>query len=434
MKLNRFFTLIGVTILALIMVSLNSFASQLPEDDFDLWGGCTIYGVGTEATVDGSTITTHNDDSGIAGFRLWIIPEREHPEGETRDIVINSHDYVDYGNWPEVDYTIWEDTRSGAMIAGEMPEADHTYARFHSRYSFINNKGLTMGESTFGQGETATELGREIRQVLRDDSPGIVDCWFVQDIALERAKTAREAVRVMGDLIEEYGWYGSGETINISDGDEVWIMEAYGWDLWVAVKMPADHFFVGANRARIREVDLDDTENVMRSPNLISFAEERGWYNPDTDGPFNPADVYNPRDQEGYWNPREWRAIDIVAPSLGAEPGQTWYPLFVKPDNLLSVHDIFIMSGDVFRGTHLDRTVGPGAGPWGDPHANYTIAGRVRPIGIPLTCYVQIGQTKSWLPEPIKSVAWYGYGAVDSTYITPLWPAMEKLPEFYQVG
>ena len=118
MKLNRFFTLIGVTILALIMVSLNSFASQLPEDDFDLWGGCTIYGVGTEATVDGSTITTHNDDSGIADFRLWIIPELEHPEGATRDIVINSHDYVDYGNWPEVDYTIWEDTRSGAMIAG----------------------------------------------------------------------------------------------------------------------------------------------------------------------------------------------------------------------------------------------------------------------------------------------------------------------------
>jgi dipeptidase len=421
MKGNKY--LLSLIVIAFVIVFSISYS----------FAQCTIYGVGTKATVDGSTITTHNDDSGVADYRLWIIPELEHPEGATRNIVIDSHDYVDHGNWPEVDYTPNEDTRNGALIVEEMPEAEHTYARFHSRYSFINNKGLTMGESTFGQGNTSTDLGREIRQVLRDDSPGIIDCWFAQDIALERAKTAREAVRVIGDLVEEYRWYGSGEIINISDGNDVWIMETYGWDLWVAVRMPDDHFFVGANTARIREIDLDDEENVMHSPNLISFAVEHGWYDPETDGPFHPADVYAPR-PEGYWNPREWRAIDLVAPSLGVEPYQTHYPLFVKPDNLLSVHDIFIMSGDVYRGTEFDLTKGPGAGPWGDPLGNYRIAGRERPIGIPLTCYVQIGHTKSWLPEPIKSVVWYGYGAVDSTYVTPLWPAMEKLPEFYQVG
>jgi len=388
---------------------------------------CTIIGAGTGATVDGSTITTHNDDSGVADFRLWIIPEMDWPEGATRDIVVDGHNYIDYGNWPDIDYG------DKAIVMEQINQVEQTYQYLHSRYSFINANGLTMGESTFGQGNTSTDLGKEIRTVLRDDSEGIVDCWMAQDIALERAKTAREAVRIMGDLVEEYGWYGSGEIMNISDGEEVWIAEYYGRDLWVAVRMPDDHVFVGANTARIRGIDLDDEENVMHSPNLISFAVEHGWYDPETDGPFNPADVYAPR-TEGYWNPREWRVIDLVAPSLAVEPYQTHYPLFVKPDNKLSVHDIFKISGDVYRGTEFDLTKGPGAGPWGDPLGNYRIAGRERPVGIPLTCYLQVSQTKSWLPEPIKGVVWFGYGAVDSTYLTPLLASMEKLPDFYQTG
>ena len=415
MKCKKLFFGVLVILFAFSLSIISSFAQ------------CTIIGVGTEATVDGSTITTHNDDSSSADFRLWIIPEMEWREDATRDIVVNGHNYIDYGNWPEVEYG------DKAVVMEQIPQVDRTYQYLHSRYSFINANGLAMGESTFGQGNRDTEMGKEIRTVLKDESKGIVDCWMAQDIALERAKTAREAVKIMGELVEEYGWNGYGEIMDISDGEEVWIAEFYGRDLWCAVKMPKDQFFVGANKARIRNIDLDDEENVMHSPNLVSFAVEQGWYDPDSGEPFNPADVYCPR-TEDYWNPREWRAIDLVAPSLGVEPHQAHYPLFVKPDEKLSVHDIFQISGDVYRGTEFDLTEGPAAGPYGDPLSNYRIAGRIRPIGIPLTCYLQVCQTKSWLPEPIKGIVWFGYGAVDSTYLTPLWASMEELPDFYQTG
>lgn len=414
MKVNKITLLTCIVMLAFSMISSIVLAN------------CTIIGVGTGATVDGSTITTHNDDSSGADFRLWIIPEMDWPEGSARDIAVNGHNYIDYGNWPDVEYG------DKAIVMEQIPQVEHTYQYFHSRYSFINANGLTMGESTFGQGNS-TELGKEVRRILRDESEGIVDCWMAQDIALERAKTAREAVRIMGDLVEEFGWDGSGEIMDISDGDEVWIAEFYGRDIWCAVRVPDDHVFVGANKARIRNIDLDDTENVMHSPNLVSFAVEQGWYDPSSGESFNPADVYNAR-TEDYWNPREWRVIDLVAPSLGVKPYQVHYPLFVKPDKKLSVHDIFKISGDVYRGTEFDLTQGPGAGPYGDPLSNYRIAGRIRPVGIPLTCYLQIAQTKNWLPDPIKGIVWYGYGAVDSSYITPLWASMEKLPAFYQNG
>ncbi|HAY98304.1 MAG TPA: peptidase C69, partial [Mesotoga sp.] len=249
---------------------------------------CTIIGVGKDAMADGSTVITHNDDSSSADFRLWIIPAMDWPEGSMRDIVINSHNYIDYGNYPDVE------VGDRGVLVGQIPQVEHTYAYFHSRYSFINEMGVAMGESTAGG-------RRELRDAL-----GMIDCWTAQDIALERATTAREAVRIMGDLVEEYGWYGSGEIINVTDGEEVWICEFYGRDLWIALRLPDDCVYVGANTMRIRDVDFEDTENVMHSPNIISYAVEQGWYDPDAGEPFRPADIYAPRTS---MNIREWRAL-----------------------------------------------------------------------------------------------------------------------------
>ncbi len=379
---------------------------------------CTIVAVGREAMADGSTIITHNDDSTTADYRLWIIPEQDWPEGSARNIILDGHNY------------------EGGAVVGEMPQVPHTYRYFHSRYSFMNEKGVCMGESTFGY-DRNTPREKEVYETMVKNSDGIVDCWFAQDVALERASTAREAVRIMGGLVEEYGWNGPGETMNIADGNEVWVAEFYGRDIWAAVRIPSDHFFVAANRARIGEVDLNDKENFMASPNLVSFAVEKGWYDPKAGKPFLCYEIYAPTDRL-YSTRREWRAFDLVAPSLKLSPHDTRFPLSVKPERKLTVHDIFKIKGDYYQGTPYDLSKGPAAGPWGDPirYANSDPRGGEweRSINLHRTCYVHIGQTKSWLPDPFKGISWYGYGAPDSTYLTPLWPIMKSLPAFYSKG
>ncbi|MCR4403471.1 MAG: C69 family dipeptidase [Firmicutes bacterium] len=379
---------------------------------------CTIVAVGKEAMADGSTIITHNDDSSVADFRLWIIPENDWPEGSTRNIVVDGH------------------TPEGGTVVGTMPQAKHTYRYFHSRYSFMNEKGVAMGESTFSY-DRSTPRNQNIYDTMVKNSDGLIDCWFAQDIALERASTAREAVRIMGDLVEQYGWTGPGETMNITDGNEVWVAEFYGRDIWAAVRIPDDHFFVAANRARIGEINLDDKENVMASPNIVSFAVEKGWYDPKSGKPFLVYENYAP--YEGvYSTRREWRAFDLVAPSLKLSPHDTRFPLSVKPERKLTVQDIWDIKADYYQGTEYDLSKGPAAGPWGSPlrYPNSDPRGGAyeRSINMHRTCYIHIGQVKSWLPDPIKGVSWFGYGAPDTTYLTPLWPIMKALPKFYEIG
>lgn len=382
---------------------------------------CTIIAVGKDATVDGSTIVTHNDDSGGADFRLWIIPGGEWPEGSMRNIAVDSHNYGDFSNFPEV-----EDYGNG-YVAAQTPQPKETYAYFHSRYSFMNEKGVAIGEATNGLSRK-TEAGEKAWQALFASNLGIIDCWNAQDIALERAKTAREAVRIMGNLVEEFGWGDSCETMNITDGNEVWVAEFYGKDMWCAVRIPDDHFFIAANSARISYIDFNDPDNYMWAPNIKTFAIENGLWSEDSGIPFSPADLYCPSGA----NLRVWRGFDLVAPSLNLDPTTkaSELPLSVKPERKLSVQDIFEIKGDYYQGTEYDKSTYAEAGPWGNPNAHT----RQRSIGVPQTCYVHIGQIKSWLPDKIKGVSWFGYGGADTTYLTPLWPAMEKLPDFYSIG
>ena len=135
------------------------------------------------------------------------------------------------------------------------------------------------------------------------------------------------------------------------------IVEFYGRDVWAAVRIPDDHFFVAANRARIGEIDLNDPENYMASPNIISFAVERGWYDPNSGKPFLCYENYAP--YEGiYSTRREWRAFDLVAPSLGLSPHDTRFPFSVKPERLLSVQDIWDIKADYYEGTPYDLSQG----------------------------------------------------------------------------
>ena len=197
--------MVGALIL-LLSVSASVQGNEDVVEEFDHMDSCTAIAAGRNATVDGSTIITHNDDSSIADFRLWIIPEADWPEGSTRDIVVYSHDYIDYGQYPPVYPEECPSGPPGATIVGTMPQVPHTYRYFHSRYSCMNEKGVAMGETTITS-DTSTDYGEEVKKVMIDESDGIIDCWFAQDIGLEQASTAREAVNIMGDLVETYRWH-----------------------------------------------------------------------------------------------------------------------------------------------------------------------------------------------------------------------------------
>ncbi len=405
---------------ALALAAVTLFAGAIDAS------ACTIIAVGTEASADGSTIVTHNDDSSGADFRLWITPGQKWPEGAERDIVVDSHNYGDYGNYPKVkDY-------GNGMLVGTTPQVRQTYSYFHSRYSFMNEKGVSMGEATFRYDWKSTDLRKKTKELLFGKNTGIIDCWNAQDIALERATTAREAARIMGDLVEQYGWKDDGETMNIADGNEVWIAEYYGRDLWCAVRLPKNAFFVAANHARIHSVDFNDKENYMFSPNLKSFAVENGLWSEASGVPFSPAAIYAPyAESDPYTTRREWRAFDLVAPSLKLDPNANVFPLFVVPEKKLSVQDIFEITGDYYKGTDYDLARQPLAGPYGDPINAYH---KERSINLFRTCYVMIANVKGWLPDAAKCLVWYGYGAPHSSYLTPLWPSATKLPAFYANG
>ena len=164
---------------------------------------CTVIAVGKNATVDGSAMITHNDDSRTANSRLFIIPEADWPEGSMRPIIKDAHGYE--GDAQKID---------------ETSQVPHTYRYFFSRYSFMNEKGVAISETTNGV-EVSDDRSKKVQQIMEKDAAGSIDAWVVQDVMLERAKTAREAVKIMGDLVEKHGWYDSGETMPLTDGNEV---------------------------------------------------------------------------------------------------------------------------------------------------------------------------------------------------------------------
>jgi dipeptidase len=389
------------------------------------WGpvldACTILGVGRKAMADGTTVVSHNDDSTVANYPLRIVPAQDWPEGATRKIVANSH------------------TLEGGNALGTMPQVRHTFRYFMSRYSFMNEKGVAIAESTFGI-EADTPRGKQVKEVMYTKNEGIADCWLIQDVALERAATAREAVQVMGKIVDEFGFLtetgGGGETMTITDGLETWVAEFYGREMWAAVRIPEDHVFVAANRARIEEVNLADKANYLGSPKLVSFAVEQRWFDPKAGKPFVVHDIYAPDDPVSS-SRREWRVFDIVAPSLDLPANLARYPFSVKPDHPLTVEDVRRIASDYYEGTPYDLTKGPAAGPWGDPIRYVNRGGKgafERSINVQRTYYLHVGQVNAALPEPLRGISWFGYGAPDTSYLTPLWAAMTDLPAFLGRG
>lgn len=328
-------------------------------------------------------------------------------------------------------------------ILGKIDQVPRTYRVLG--YHNMNEFQVAMGETTF--------TGREELQ----DTKAFLYYWTLMNIALQRSKTAREAIQVMTDLVAEYGYSSTGESFSIADKNEAWLLEMIGMGpgntgaVWVAVRIPDGYICAHANRSRIGEFPLDDPENCIYSPNVISFAEEKGYYDQATDGVFRFNEVYDPATPASlrYCESRVWSIFRRAAPSQSFSPdyhrgviGADRYPLFIKPDKKLLTGDVMNLIRDHYEGTDFDQTKGIAAGPFGNPNRWRPLvwdyegkeATWERCISTYNTGFSIVTQSRNHLPDAIGGLVWYG---VDDSYFTcyaPVYACADSIPPPYNTG
>jgi len=369
--------------------------------------GCTNLLVTKGASTTGSVMICYTCDAGFVSH-LQYIPAADHEPGS----------FVEF-----------EDIRTQIKVK----QIPHTYAVIASNgIGHINEHQLAIGETTFGG---RSELrGREGLHYST-----------LMTLALQRTKTAREAIKVITELANEYGYGASGESISIGDAEEAWILELIGKGpdtkgiVWAAVKIPDGHVSCHANQSRIGEFPLDEPENCMYAKDVISFAIEKGYYDPNSGKPFNFSDTYHPASDRTKMGcaMRVWSMLRRATPSLILSPdyhrgveGAERYPLTVKPDKNLSTTDVFALLRDHYEGTEFDMTKGENAGAFDSPYQKRS----ERSISIRGTVFSIVTQSRASLPDPIGGVLWY---SPDDTYFacyTPLYCGINAIPEIYTVG
>lgn len=377
---------------------------------------CTNFIVGKKASADGSVIVSYSADSyGMFGY-LCHFPAAQHAPGTMRDIY---------------------DWDSGKYL-GKIKEAKQTYNVIGN----MNEFQVTIGETTFG--------GRP--ELV--DSTGIMDYGSLIYVALQRSRTAKEAIKVMTDLVKEYGYYSSGESFSIADPNEAWIMEMIGKGpgvkgaVWGAVRIPDDCIAAHANQSRIHKFDMNDKENCLYSPDVISFAREKGYFS-GVNKDFSFADAYCPLDFSGlrFCEARVWSFYNMFSKSTGQSylsyiqgDSKEPMPLYVKPDNKVSVRDIQHAMRDHYEGTALDITKDMGAGCFQMPYRlsplTFNVDGQEyfneRPISTQQSAFVFVSQMRSTLPDAIGGVLWFGLDDANMTVFTPVYCNTDKVPYPYQ--
>jgi dipeptidase len=375
---------------------------------------CTNFLVGKNASTDGSTIISYAADSyGMFG-ELYHYAGGIHPDGEMMDIYE------------------WD---SGKYI-GKIKQA-------HQTYNVIGNTNefqVSIGETTYG--------GRE--ELV--DSLGGIDYGSMIYIALQRSRSAREAIKVMTSLVAEYGYCSEGESFSIADPNEVWILEMIGKGsgmrgaVWVAVRIPDDCIAAHANQSRIHQFPLNDKENCMYSPDVISFAREKGYFN-GVNKDFSFSDAYSPLDfgLRRYCEARVWsfynRFTDYGKQYLPYILGETNVPmpLYVKPNRKISVQDIKEMMRDHFEGTPLDISQDYGAGPYHCPYRlsplSFNVDGKSyfneRPVSTFQTAFVFVSQMRANKPDAVGGVFWFATDDANCTVFTPVYCCTDSVPKCY---
>jgi len=396
-------------IIGLCCLCSNSFSQQQKD-------ACTSILVSKGASLDGSVMITYACDAEFVS-RMRHIPAQ------------------DYG--PDA----YIELRSRDGKTSKIKQVPHTYAVVGN----INEHQLAIGETT-------TSGRRELR-----NPEGLLGYGKLMELMLQRAKTAREGIKVIVDLVEEYGYSSSMEAFSIADPNEAWFMEIIGpgpgvkGAIWVALRVPDGYVSCHANLSRIGEIPFDDKENCMYSKNVKSFAIEKGYYDPQSGEPFRFNEAYCPATPSSLHScaTRVWSILRRCAPSLNLSPdyhraviGAEPYPLWVKPDKKISLQDVMALIRDHYEGTEYDMSKGIDAGDFGSPYRwrplTWELDGEKyiweRPVATQQTAYSFISQSRSWLPNPIGGINWQGVDDAYTTCFVPFYCCVTEIPEVYQSG
>ena len=394
---------------------------------------CTNVLVTKGASVDGSTMISYAADSHQLYGELYYAPAGVWNSGDIRKIY----------EWDTGKYL------------GDIPQVARTYQRVGN----MNEHQLIIAETTYG--------GRH----ELEDPKGIMDYGSLIYVALERAKTAREAIDIIVDLANTYGYYSSGESFSFADKEEVWVMDLIGKGpnnkgiVWVARRVPDGYICSHANQARISTFPQNDPENCIFAPDVISFAREMGYFDGE-DKDFSFCDAYAPLDFMGMrgCEARAWSAFNILCDgkftfedengnlvtkdaydyidyAMGYDKTKR-FPLFVKPSRKISVKDVADVMRDHYEGTPMDMTQDIGAGgnalpyrwrPMGFEHNGKSYMNE-RAIATQQTGFWFVGQSRGWLPDEIGGLNWFGCDDAATSYLTPIYTSTYEVPECFRVG
>jgi dipeptidase len=434
-------------------------ASARPYLWTDVPDGCTSIQVGRLASEDGSVMTAHTCDG---NYRNWlnIVPRAKFADGAKNKI------------WSGKMHTESPADVRGMIQTGEIPQVTETYQYVNSAYPFMNEAGLAIGETTIG--------GR--RELYNQE--GMFTIEEIERIILERCKTAREAIKLAGELIKQYGYGDSGECITIADAKEVWHCEFMGegplqkGGVWAAVRIPDDQVGISANIPRISEINLKDPDHYLASENVFKVAQDMGWWKADGGEPFKWWKAYG-RGGKPY-STREFYVFSTLAPSLKLTQELPELPFSVKPDKKVSIRDMFKMYREAYVGTEFDAgknllipkrpqmarggapakplaqaappaqpaqpvpapemIKSPLANPWmsGDlaQLANALKPGTVtnlRTIAINGCAYATILQCRGWLPPAVGTVCWFTVDNPGLSARFPIFAGATELPAAFEI-
>ena len=404
----------------------------------EVQAACTVVLVTKGASADGSVMVAHSNDGFGGDPNVVFVPAKNHPKGNKRPVYPSS---AACGEMPEYNcfdnpYLVAPERGDAYNFPGEpltkpigyIPEVEHTYAYIDADYPVMNEHGLMLGECTDRCGHLPKAPYKAGGGIFYSDELGRV--------ALERCKTAREAIKLMGALIDEYGLYGTAETLFVADRDEGWLFEMQPTpsgrgSLWIAEKIPDGHFAIAANQLRIRAIRENDPNQIF-NPRLPQMLEELGWADYDAQGNLDwvkslHADEYN---HPYYSMRRVWRGLSTVAPSLKLSPtvndwDSDYYPLSVRPDKKLTVRDVMKLYRDYYQDSEFDKSRSNFSGLYASPY-HYAKENSERSILSAKTTYSHIAQFSDKFPAPIC------WASTNSAFENPFVPfAVAELPAAY---